>query len=620
MYDRLRVSLYLSAGGPAAHSKRKGVQCSTNVGQGYLYQTVLLSTTITASQTMKYPLRIASIVLVMYPCIIQPGYAQVPAEPIWGMNCLWDEQDYLDTLSYNSYFPPAMTTVTITDVREHACRPEDLDSLDIYGGAIPFMVNGEVLETVTRKPMYKTIIRDLVFTNTVTGLVVQAEQRMLAIELLPHDPHPLTGAYVDLGIGTIDYPAIHAALAGGAGPDFHDGCGNDYTLSSFNVDGHPAIVDTYPWGTGSRVVLYWHCQNLTGTKWYIQHVFINGPAMQLSCTPPSSDMLDLSGCDQDVTPPTTSVLGDAYVYCSSAPVEYPTAYDDFDTAVQIQFLGQSGSPGCNSMVFNLFHVSDACGNSTSVSQAITVNNVPFLSFPGLPEDGEIAADAVLPDPANTTVTSTCGPGNFDNYEITYANNTVTVKVFASAFCNAFLIEEYTLTATSVGFFSDLQPYLEITAGEEPPAPVDLDAINTNNPFFYFTLTEDTIQSALPSECYTIRRTYRTYNGEDEAIETLTFVQHIEVTGDCSTAVDETDGSATILYPNPCNGLFTIGSRQIPARYDLFDGNGRLVNVGLITGTATQVDLRSVLVPGIYQFNVHTSGKAEHHRLSVINEP
>jgi len=569
---------------------------------------------------MEHLLRIVPILLIMHPCIIQPGYAQVPAEPIWGMNCLWEEQDYLDTLSYNSYFPPAMTTVTITDVGEHACRPAGLDSLDIYGGAIPFPSDNPT-ETVTRKPMYKDIYRDLVFTNTQTGLEVTVQQRILAVELLPYNAGPLTGAYVDLGTGTIDYPTIHAALAGDAGPDFHDGCGNDYTLSSFNEEGMPAILDTYPWGTGSRVVLYWHCQNLTGTKWYIQHVFINGPAMVDLCVPPSNDTLDLNGCDQDVTAPVALGLEPLFLYCTSVPpVQLPAVTDDYDNAAHVEFLSQEGSVGCYTQLYRTFYVSDACGNGATYTQQIDINNIPFLSFPGLPEDGEIAADSVLADPGNTSVASTCAPGSLVFHQTTYSGNTVTVTVRSWAQCSPMdQIEEYTLTATSVGFFSDLQPYLEITAGEEPPAPVDLDAINTNNPFFYFTLIEDTTHSALPLECYTIRRTYLTYNGENEAIASLTFVQDIVVTGDCSTTVDEADGSATTLYPNPSNGQLRISSGQMPARYDLFDGSGRLVHAGLLTGASTEVDLRSVLITGVYQLNVHTSGKVERHRLSVINE-
>lgn len=553
----------------------------------------------------------------LFLCLPRECEAQVPAEPTWGIDCLWEEAEYLDTLSYNTYFPPSMTTVTITDVGEYACRPNGVDSLDIYGGAIPFTPTGEV---VTRRPMVKTIYRDLVFTNTQTGLEVATQQRIRAVELLPYNDDPLTVPYVYLGNGTIDYAAIHTALAGDAGPDFHDACGNDFTLSAFNAGGQPAILDTYPWGTGSRVVCYWHCQGSAGSNWYIQHVLINDAPFVLPCEPPNNEVIDLSGCDQDFTAPFLLGLDPLFLYCAEVPpVQYPQVTDDYDTAVEVQYLGDEVFGDCYTEVYRTFGASDACGNTAIQIQEIDISNEAFISFPVPPEDAEIAADAVLTPPEEIPIASSCGPVFFAGYWPTYAGNAVTIELSAEAPCSNGASTVYTLTATTVEFFNGLPAQLTIELGEEPPPPADLAALNANNPFFYFTLEEDTTYSEPPMECplYTINRTYQTFNGADELLEALNFVQHIAVNGDCTVGMDGASAAGASVFPNPSNGQFRIGNAKLPLRYIVVDGRGRMVESGTITDANSVVDLGQDVVPGVYQLVLDSGGSVTHHRLTVI---
>jgi hypothetical protein len=566
--------------------------------------------------------RIPSITIMIIAVLLVPGHSvsQIPAEPTWGIECLWEEADYLDALGSNSYLPVSTTTVSIADVAEFACRPLGVDSLDIYGDVIPFFVNGELYETVELKPMYKTIYRDLVFENTESGLVIEAEQRILAIELLPYNADPLAQPYVYLGNGPIDYPALFAAITAGAGPDLYDGCGNGHTLSTLNVDGNPAILNTAAWGTGSRVACYWRCQGPAGeAKWYIQHVFVNDAPFVLPCQAPSSDLLDLSGCDQDFTPPLALGLDPIFLSCADVPpVQFPIVVDDFDSAAQVQYLGEEGSTGCYTQLFRSWGVSDACGNEAIYTQQIDINNENFLSLIDPPQDATIAADAVI-DPEELAIGASCGPAYVVGSFATFTGNVVEVEVGYDGLCSSGGgVHTYTLTANSVEAFDVVPAEVTILLGEEPPAPLDTQLLSSNNPFFHFQLVQDTVFSEPPMECplYTIRRTYTTLNGADELVEALTTVQLIEVNGDCSVGVGGSYTNVPQVVPNPTTGVFRLLGVTTPAQYVVLDVQGKVLRSGSLNGADPVVDLEGAASSGTYMLRLTTSDHVSNHRLVV----
>lgn len=548
---------------------------------------------------------------------------QVPAAPTWGIDCLWQEADYLDALGSNTYLPASSTTVSITDVGEYACRPLGVDSLDIYGDVIPFFVNSVLYETVELKPMYKTIYRDLVFENSVTGLVLEREQQIQAIELLPYNSDPLAQPYVYLGNGPIDYQALYGAITAGAGPDLYDGCGNDHTLSTLNVDGNPAIQNTAAWGTGSRVACYWRCQGPAGeAKWYIQHVFVNDAPFVLPCEAPSPGFLDLTGCDQDFTPPVAFGLDPIFLSCAPVPpVVFPEVADDFDSAAQVQYLGEEGSTGCYTQLFRSWALSDACGNEAMYTQQIDINNENFLTLIDPPQDATIAADAVI-EPGSLAIEASCGAAYVVGSFVSYSNNVVEVEVGYDGLCSSGGgVHTYTLTATSVEAFDALPAVLTIVLGDEPPAPLDLELLDGTNPFFQFQLVEDTVYSDPPSECplYTIRRTYTTLNGEGEVLDALTTVQLINVNGDCTVGVEGSAQHTLQVVPNPTTGLLRLVGLQAPAQYALLDVQGKVVWSGVLNGPDTVIDLNGVVAPGTYLIRVTNAEQLMNHRLVLTSD-
>lgn len=565
--------------------------------------------------------RIHPITFIITAVLMVPVHSagQVPAEPTWGIDCLWQEADYLDALGSNSYLPASTTTVTITDVGEYACRPLGVDSLDIYGDVIPFFVAGELYETVELKPMYKTIYRDLVFENTVSGLVVEREQRILAFELLPYNSDPLAQPYVYLGNGPIDYQALFAAITAGAGPDLYDGCGNDHTLSTLNVDGNPAILNTAVWGAGSRVACYWRCQGPAGeAKWYIQHVFVNDAPFVLPCEVPSPGFLDLSGCDQDFSPPVAFGLDPLFLSCADVPpLQFPDVVDDYDSAAQVQYLGEEGSAGCYTQLFRSWALSDACGNEALYTQQIDINNENVLTLVDPPQDAIIAADAVI-DPEALAIGASCGPAYVVGSFATYSGNVVEVEVGYDGSCSSGGgVHTYTLTATSVEAFDALPALVTIVLGEEPPAALDLELLDGTNPFFQFQLEEDTVHSDPPTEClaYSIRRTYTTVNGEGEVVDALTTVQLINV-NDCTVGMEESAQHTLQVVPNPTTGLFRLVGLAVPARYALFDVQGKIIHTGPLNSVDPVIDPGSQMAPGSYVLRVTTADQVANHRVVV----
>jgi hypothetical protein len=97
--------------------------------------------------------------------------------------------------------------------------------------------------------------------------------------------------------------------------------------------------------------------------------------------------------------------------------------------------------------------------------------------------------------------------------------------------------------------------------------VDLDSVNANNPFYYFTLTVDTSfftfrESGDVCPVYTVERTYRTYNDDDEPLDDLVFIQTLEV-------YDETPPVISIGE----NISVETGSEVPEVEYTTFDNYG-----------------------------------------------
>lgn len=507
--------------------------------------------------------------------------AQIPDQPVWGIECLKEEAFYRDAVEGNSYFPDTLLTVEIEDVEVEYCAPNGLDSLDLFGPSIPYYdpVTNQYMEDVERKPMTRAIHREVTFTNTNTGLTFLAEQEIVAVEMLPYSTDSLAQPYVNLGfVDSIDYAAISVAIRDHSGEpsDFTDSCGYEFTIDSFNEGGRPAIIDIYPWiNGGSRVMMFWRCtgSGAIGTKWYIQHVFVNGAPYINACVPPNQDTLFVNGCSVDTTPPTLAG-SNAYSYgCSSIPNPgAPIVIDDFDSGPTISNMWNelAGGP-CGGVIWQTVQVADGCGNTAGYQIAHYFDNATLIEFAPPPVDMEVPADAILPSPYDLPIASTCtgGGGAYVNSAtVSYSGDSVSVQVIGIATCSGnAAYGSYTLNATSVNFFSELEAFVSVPIEEGLPVPVDLDSINENNPFYYFTLTVDTSfftfrESGDVCPVYTVERTYRTYNDDDEPLDDLVFIQTLEV-------YDETPPVISIGE----NISVETGSEVPEVEYTTFDNYG-----------------------------------------------
>ncbi|MBK9982116.1 MAG: hypothetical protein IPP15_06765 [Saprospiraceae bacterium] len=152
---------------------------------------------------------------------------------------------------------------------------------------------------------------------------------------------------------------------------------------------------------------------------------------------------DMATCLQtitvrDITPPTISCPGNVTVTCASE-VPFPNVEGAFMTSdncgggVFISFVSDAI---INQVCTNRFQVArtyratDACGNSATCQQTITVfdNIAPQLNCPA-PQTFQCASDVPAPNPALVTSTDNCAGGS----TATFVNDVVTNQTCANKF-------------------------------------------------------------------------------------------------------------------------------------------------------------------------------------------
>ncbi len=521
----------------------------------------------TAMRTKKYT---AATYIAMTCLMGFDTMAQIPAEPVWGVDCLETEEYYAGLLADTTYFPSATIQITMADNAETPCNPgEEI----LFGDSIPYFhpLSGTFMEYVYRQPNFKTIHRTVTVTNSATQISTELQQDILAFELLPHSTDSLAQPFVYLGYGTIDYDAIYMAINDHPGElfDFHNGCGDQYNLDVLNMDNFPAIIDVYPWGFGSRAELYWRCSWGQNVKWYIQHVFINAEPF-VPCPPASNDTLETNPCANDSIAPVFPDLPTLGFSCSDIPaVELPMVLDDLDASPSVIHLGDEGVYPCESFIIRTYQATDGCGNSSTAVQELYVNNMTNVWFIDPPSNSTITADAAIISPYDLPVGSSCYPGQVVSVNTVFAGNSVTVYAMAMA-SNCALGSgniTYSLTSTNVAFHAALQGYMQVALPGTIPPPVDLDSLNNNNIFFYFTLEEDTLFTDFraggdPCVVYTVTRTYRTYNTEGSELSDHSFIQVFDI-------IDE-DPPILDVGPN----VLVVDPDQIPApSLNVWDDHG-----------------------------------------------
>jgi large repetitive protein len=115
---------------------------------------------------------------------------------------------------------------------------------------------------------------------------------------------------------------------------------------------------------------------------------------------------------QDTQAPTLSGVPDnTTVECDAVPAPaQPTATDNCDPAPQISFseVRTDGDCADNYTLTRTWTATDRCGNSSSATQVITVQDTQAPTLSGVPDNTTVECDAV-PAPAQPTATDNCDP-------------------------------------------------------------------------------------------------------------------------------------------------------------------------------------------------------------------
>lgn len=110
---------------------------------------------------------------------------------------------------------------------------------------------------------------------------------------------------------------------------------------------------------------------------------------------------------EDTTKPAlVGVPADATVECDAVPAAaVVTATDNCDSAPGVSFT-ETSAGSCPEVITRTWMATDECGNSTSASQVLTVEDTTDPTLLGVPADATVECDAV-PAAANVTATDNC---------------------------------------------------------------------------------------------------------------------------------------------------------------------------------------------------------------------
>ncbi|RME49934.1 MAG: gliding motility-associated C-terminal domain-containing protein, partial [Caldilineae bacterium] len=219
---------------------------------------------------------------------------------------------------------------------------------------------------------------------------------------------------------------------------------------------------------------------------------------------------------QDTQAPVLAgVPADVTVECDAVPAPAsPTATDNCDADVEIAFTEVRTDGDCpdSYTLTRTWTATDNCGNQTSQSQTITVQDTEAPVLAGVPADVTVECDAV-PVPATPTATDNCDA----DVEITFA------EVRTDGDCP----DSYTLTRTwtatdNCGNSSSLTQTITVQDTEAPvlagvpsditvqcdavPAPASPTATDNCDADVEITFTEERTDGACP-DSYTLTRTW-----------------------------------------------------------------------------------------------------------------
>ncbi|MEZ4950494.1 MAG: hypothetical protein R2784_14075 [Saprospiraceae bacterium] len=125
----------------------------------------------------------------------------------------------------------------------------------------------------------------------------------------------------------------------------------------------------------------------------------------------------------DEAPVFANIPSDVTVECSNIPApQTPTATDNCDTDVQIDLDESTFAGACpeDYVLIRTWTATDDCGNSTTVSQTLTVQDTEVPVITGVPQNQTVSCDNVPSVPNNVIATDNCDP----DVDLTFETQTI----------------------------------------------------------------------------------------------------------------------------------------------------------------------------------------------------
>ncbi|MCR9290331.1 MAG: gliding motility-associated C-terminal domain-containing protein [Bacteroidetes bacterium] len=124
---------------------------------------------------------------------------------------------------------------------------------------------------------------------------------------------------------------------------------------------------------------------------------------------------------EDNTPPLiVGVMGDITVECGNVPdVDDVKAIDNCDTDPSLDLVEET-TGDCPYIITRTWTATDDCGNMSTMTQVITVEDTEMPVLVGIPDDLMIECIGDIPSPANVTATDNCD----DDLDMTYSEEVI----------------------------------------------------------------------------------------------------------------------------------------------------------------------------------------------------
>ncbi|MFM1931955.1 MAG: hypothetical protein RL226_1258, partial [Bacteroidota bacterium] len=234
----------------------------------------------------------------------------------------------------------------------------------------------------------------------------------------------------------------------------------------------------------------------------------------------------------DNTPPVISGVGpNTFVSCNAIPQPAnAVAVDACGGNVPVTVSETQIGSGCSYIISRTYTAADLCGNGTSLTHLIYVQDsqAPFLL--GVPDNAVIDCNAPIPAPANVGALDNCGPAPQVNFiEFTENNGCATVIYrtwTATDQCGNQATAQQTITVvdTTAPVFTYVPADAAVSCNEIPPVEMAM-AMDNCTVAPVITLIEEVVTGGCPYEIHRIFIATDDCGNESTAVQVISVIDN-----------------------------------------------------------------------------------------------